>query len=244
MRVGQGMAGTGAIVRRTIVRLLRSTDRFIVRLGLIARGIRVIVRLRIHVRRGLVRLETGIRGHGLQVMGILGLGRVMEMGTLVLDRLGMGTGIRALGLLVMGTGILALGLLGMAMGILALVRLETEMGIQGHGLRGMEISPAFSRRGLVIQALGLRHSRSLLRRRDPLLSRGLLIRAEVIRGRAAVRSPRAVVRAVVRGRRAGDKAAVRAVRGREVEDRDPVAVGAVRSHARRLAVGSGPETEF
>jgi hypothetical protein len=233
MRVGQGMAGTGAIVRRTIVRLLRSTDRFIVRLGLIARGIRVIVRLRIHVRRGLVRLETGIRGHGLLVMGILGLGlRVMEMGTLVLDRLGMGTGIRAL------------GLLGMAMGILALVRLETEMGIQGHGLRGMEISPAFSRRGLVIQALGLRHSRSLLRRRDPLLSRGLLIRAEVIRGRAAVRSPRAVVRAVVRGRRAGDKAAVRAVRGREVEDRDPVAVGAVRSHARRLAVGSGPETEF
>ena len=233
MRVGQGMAGTGAIVRRTIVRLLRSTGRFIVRLGLIVRGIRVIVRLRIHVRRGLVRLETGILGHGLQVMGILGLGRLV-----------MGTGIRALGLLVMGTGILALGLLGMAMGILALVRLETEMGIQGHGLRGMEISPAFSRRGLVIQALGLRHSRSLLRRRDPLLSRGLLIRAEVIRGRAAVRSPRAVVRAVVRGRRAGDKAAVRAVRGREVEDRDPVAVGAVRSHARRLAVGSGPETEF
>jgi hypothetical protein len=48
-----------------------------------------------------------------------------------------------------------------------------------------------------------------------------------------------------RDRRAVDRVAVRAARGQAAaEDRDLVAVGAVRSHARRVAVGSDSTTEF
>ena len=201
---GQGMAGTGAIVRRTIAHLILASGRSIVRLGLI-RGIRVIVRLRIRGRRGmgmgirgLVRLgtETGTQGHGLRGMGIL-----------VLDLRGMGAGIRVLGLRGVGMGILGLGLRGMGMGIL------------GLGLRGMGTSRVFNRRGPAIQALGLRHSQSLLHRL------GLLTRVEVIRGRAAVR-----------GRVAAGRD-----RSPEVGNRDPVAVEAVRSRARRAVTVEGAE---
>ena len=137
MRGVRGMAGTGVIVRLTIVRRIRASGRFIVLLGLI-RGTRLIVLLRI------------VRG-----MEILGLDRRV-------------------------TGTLAHVLLGMAMGTLVLVRRGMGMGIRVLVRRGMATrvrdptSRVFSRRGRVIQVLGLlrsqsrrfslRHSQGLLRR--------------------------------------------------------------------------------
>jgi hypothetical protein len=204
---GQGMAGTGAIVRRTIVHLIRISGRFIVRLGLI-RGIRVIGRLLMEV--GQSRHRTS-RARALGIRALVRRG----MGIRALDRPGMGMGILALVLLETGMGILGRGLRGT--GIRVLVR--RGMGIRVH----VPTSRVFSRRGRVIRVLDLLHRRSL--------RLGLRILAVVIRGKAGVRGRLEAVdkEAVVRGRAAVVAEGREAVRGR------PVAVeGTVLSRVRSL----------
>jgi hypothetical protein len=201
MPVGQGMAGTGAIVRRATGHRIRASGQFIVRLRLIVRGIQVIVRLLIHGRQ-----ETPDR----RGMGIRALVR-LEMGMVILE----------LGRLVMGTVILELGLLEMEMVILGLGRLEMGTVIRALVRRGMGTSRAFSRCGPAIQALGRHHSQSrrLVLRHNQSRRLGLLLRlgqtrVEAVSGRVADREAVSGLAAV----------------------RDPVAVEAVRSHARRVAV--------